>query len=97
MKVLTGPILESKGMCAVKNVKKGKYLKIWAKMHLEEAVYFFPLSCPGFRGTHFIILSTWEGWKAESTIGNPVLFFSFLFFFEMVISDIPCIYYDSGK
>ena len=36
--------------------------------HFEEAVYFLPLSSQKFR---VLILSTLEGWKAESTLEAP--------------------------
>ena len=34
----------------------------------EEAVYFLPFSSQEFL---VLILSTWEGWKAESTLEPP--------------------------
>ena len=36
--------------------------------HFEEAVYFLPLSSQKFL---VLILSTWKGWKAESTLESP--------------------------
>ena len=36
--------------------------------HFEEAVYFLPLSSQKFL---VLILSTSEGWKAESTLESP--------------------------
>ena len=39
--------------------------------HFEEVVHFLPLSSQKFL---VLILSTWEGWKAESTLKPPTVF-----------------------
>ena len=63
----------------LKNLKKKQNKTLWPLFmdgvqlpqgysHFEEAVYFLPLSSQKFL---VLILSTSEGWKAESTLEPP--------------------------